>query len=233
MPKINDQRAKNRGGLKIVAVKTEVITPDQTIYNVLDKYLPKNDSNIKIVILASKIIAICTPNLRIKITDVKVSPLARFVTKFIKRYHPVDPGFKVPEKVQVALNIVGLPRFLFALFGGAIMKFLFRKPGYFYKIAGNNIGKIDGFIPELYPDGLKDYGFLVPSTEEANKICMELEGKYGYGFVITDSNDFDDHLIGYSEKINATFTRDQLMELISGNPHEQDNLTPIVLVKTL
>lgn len=227
-----DKLTNENGKHKIVAIKTHTILPNEKIEEIIEKYVDKDLKEKDIIILASKIISICTPKYRFKMNEIKVSWFAKFVTKFIKKYdHPIDPGFKVPHKVQLALNIVGLPRFILAIIIGAIMKFLFKKPGYFYRVAGHNISKIDGFIPEIYPEGLKEYGFVVPTKKEAIKICNDLTKKFGYNFVITDSNDFDDHLIGYSTNLLSSFSENELKEIIKGNPHGQDNQTPIVIAK--
>src|SRR5260221_699289 len=117
-------------------------------------YYKKDD----IFCISSKIISICEKFV-VHRSDVKISPLARLIVKFVKKW-PNDYGYSLPEKMQVAINIVGYPRMIFALIGGTIMK-AFGKPGYFYKLAGNNINAIDGFIPTAMKP-FNEYAFLPP-----------------------------------------------------------------------
>ncbi|MCS7317985.1 MAG: hypothetical protein NZZ41_06750 [Candidatus Dojkabacteria bacterium] len=233
MDKNNIKLLSNNTKYIIQKIKTRTILPNDNLEQIIKDYIPvKSLSTKDIVIIASKIVSICTPKYRFKMNEIKVTWLAKFVTKFIKKYdHPIDPGFKVPHKVQLAINLAGLPRFILAVIIGGILKFVFKKPGYFYIIAGNNISKIDGFIPEIYPEGLKEYGFIVPNQKEAIRICNDLTEKFNINFVITDSNDFDDHLIGFSDNILKIMNKKNIQELISGNPHGQDTNTPLIIAK--
>jgi len=230
----NEVKLRDQVYLRI-PVKTRIITVQDNLENIINEYIvnyTKEDkiSSIFAVCLASKIVCICTPKYRFHKDEIKIGLLARIVEKFVT-YHPNDFGYKNARKIQLAIKIVGLPRFVLAVVIGGIMKFIFRKPGYFYIIAGNNISKIDGFIPDDFPDpeGIGQYGYIIPRTKELNELCDNLEIKFSIPFMITDSNNIDDHLIGVSKILREKYSLDELKSLIKGNPHGQNNLTPILL----
>lgn len=185
-------------------------------------YYKEND----ILCIASKVVSI-TKGFYVKESDIKITPFARFLTKFVKKWEH-DPGFRLPQKVQLAMDIVGIPRFLLAILGGGIMKLL-GKPGYFYIIAGHNINAIDGFVPEMYPVPLRGYGFLAP--ENPDGICDEIEQKFGMQTAILDGNNVDQIVLGMSTKLKERFSKEKLLEILQGNPQGQTGNTPILIVR--
>ena len=230
---INEVRLRNRSYLRI-PIKTRIITVQDQLEDIVSDYVVNKNkdkmSSIFAVCLASKIVCICTPKYRFHKDKIKIGLFARIVEKFVT-YHPNDFGYKNARKIQLAIKIVGLPRFVLAVVIGGIMKFIFRKPGYFYIIAGNNISKIDGFIPDDFPDpeGIGQYGYVIPKTKELNDLCDGLESKFNIPFMITDSNNIDDHLIGISKTLREGYSIEELKSVVKGNPHGQNNLTPILL----
>lgn len=205
------------------------------------------DTEVKssdLLFISSKVVSITRGYYR-KESEIKVGWLAKFLVRFVKKW-PNDPGFALPGKIQMALDMVGWPRFVFAVIGGVIMKFIFRKPGYFYKLAGKNIGGIDGFVPYMYPEPLRGYGFYTPQKphEDANYIEKELNLPFG----ILDGNNVEQVLLGYgdlfeskAEKLfNEVYGYDCkdkkeldwfILEIAKGNPQGQSGNTPILIIR--
>lgn len=180
--------------------------------------------------ISSKIISIAN-KLVIHRSEVKISPLARLIVKFVKKW-PNDYGYSLPEKMQVAINMVGYPRMILALIGGTLLKIV-GKPGYFYIIAGHNINAIDGFIPTAMKP-FNEYAFLPPTN--ADKIADELEGIISAPVAIVDGNNIDNNIIGYSRRLKDLYTVKDLMEILNGNPQGQDddgNITPMLIIRKL
>ncbi|MFS8130623.1 MAG: hypothetical protein ACMG57_01450 [Candidatus Dojkabacteria bacterium] len=200
------------------------------IYEDLDKFVEEHAKSFykdgDIFCLASKVVSICK-GYYVKETDIHVTAFARFLVRFVKKW-PHDPGFAIPQKIQLAMDIVGIPRFLFAMVGGVVMKAL-GKPGYFYILAGHNIGGIDGFVPEMYPEPLRGYGFLTP--EHADDDAEEIEQKHGYKTAILDGNNIENIVLGMSKSLKAEMTKEKLLEIINGNPQGQSGNTPILLLR--
>jgi hypothetical protein len=207
-------------------VKTRLVVIGDKLEPFLEEFAKPYYKEGDILCIASKVISI-TNGFYVKESDIKITWFARFLTKFVKKWEH-DPGFRLPQKIQLSMDIVGLPRFLLAIVGGGIMKLL-GKPGYFYIIAGHNIGAIDGFVPEMYPKPLRGYGFLAP--EDPDGICNDIENKFQMNVAILDGNNVDQIVLGMSDGLKARFTKEKLLKILSGNPQGQSGNTPILIVR--
>jgi hypothetical protein len=204
----------------------------------LDKFIEENAKPYfqegDIFCIASKVVSICK-GFYVKESDLKVSPLAKFLVRFVKKW-PHDPGFAIPQKIQVAMNEVGIVRFFFAMIGGGIMKLL-GQPGWFYRLAGHNIGAIDGFVPEMYPVPLRGYGFLAPKDPDG--IANEIEEKHNMPSAVLDGNNVENIVLGMSKSLIERLKqeapnedpKERLLRIIKGNPQGQSGNTPILLVR--
>jgi hypothetical protein len=208
-------------------VKTHLILIDEDLDKVIEKYAVPEFKEGDIFCITSKVISI-TKGFYVKESELKVSWLAKFLVRFVTK-HEHDPGFALPQKIQVAMNEVGIPRFIFAMIGGVIMKVIFRKPGYFYILAGHNINAIDGFVPHMYPVPLRGYGFLAPKNPDG--ICNEIEQKFSMNTAMLDGNNVENIVLGMSEGLKARFSKEELLQILNGNPQGQSGNTPILLVR--
>ncbi|RMD77401.1 hypothetical protein D6810_01030 [Candidatus Dojkabacteria bacterium] len=248
-PHIGQEMVVNLDKLKVyrIPVRTRLVLINEDLIHFIRQSLEGiNYSDYQLFAISSKVVSITRGYFR-KESDIKVSRLARFLVRFVKKW-PDDPGYALPEKIQMAMDMVGLPRFIFAVIGGAIMKYVFRRPGYFYILAGKNIGGIDGFVPSMYPEPLRGYGFFTPPNpwEDANFIEKEI----GLPFAILDGNNIEQVLLGYGENFREVaskyfkkeYQRDFknkkelnafILKMLKGNPQGQSGNTPILLIKIL
>lgn len=209
-------------------VETPIVNIGDDLNEFIENYALPYFKEGDIFCISSKIISI-TQNFVVHRSQIKISPLARLIVKFVKKW-PNDYGYSLPEKMQVAINMVGYPRMILALIGGTIMK-LIGKPGYFYRIAGHNINAIDGFIPTAMKP-FNEYAFLPPVN--ADQIAEDLQNKYNVLTAIVDGNNVDNNIIGYSSKLKERYSKEDLMQILKGNPQGQDddgNITPILIVR--
>jgi hypothetical protein len=180
--------------------------------------------------ISSKIISI-TNGFVVHRSTIKISPLAKLIVRFVKKW-PNDYGYSLPEKMQVAINMVGYPRIILALIGGTLLK-LIGKPGYFYKIAGHNINAIDGFIPTAMKP-FNEYAFLPPIN--ADTIANDMQSWVNCPVAIVDGNNVDNNIIGRSDLLSDEFNISDLMEILRGNPQGQDddgNITPMLIIRKI
>lgn len=209
-------------------VETPIVNIGDDLNEFIENYALPYFKEGDIFCISSKIISI-TQNFVVHRSQIMISPLARLIVKFVKKW-PNDYGYSLPEKMQVAINMVGYPRMILALIGGTIMK-LIGKPGYFYRIAGHNINAIDGFIPTAMKP-FNEYAFLPPVN--ADQIAEDLQNKYNVLTAIVDGNNVDNNIIGYSSKLKERYSKEDLMQILKGNPQGQDddgNITPILIVR--
>lgn len=187
-------------------------------------YLKKGD----ILCISAKVVSI-SKALVLHESEVKISLLARLIVKFVKKW-PGDIGYSHPRKMQAAINQIGYPRTIVALVGGVVMK-VFKKPGYFYIIAGNNINAIDGFNPVSKPP-MNEYAVLPPKN--GDEISDDLESKFGFPIAILDGNNIDNNVLGMSQSVKEKFNKDELMSIVKGNPQGQEDdgaITPMLVVR--
>jgi len=205
-------------------IRTSFITVSDNLNSIISKYiLPVAEKN-DIIVLCEKIVSIIQNRVVYK-RDIKLGFWAKFLSKFAKK---TPYGFSVgnPLKMQVAINLAGLPRILFACFCSGIAK-IFGISGTFYRIAGHQISQIDGFYGEAFPQ-YAEMGIL--GSKDSDKVCEELRNKFGFSFVIADVNDLGRNIIGRSEDLKE---KDKIiLEALKDNPAGQsDQQTPIIIIR--
>ncbi len=205
-------------------IKTHFITTSDNLDSIISKYvLPVAEKN-DIIVLCQKIVSIIQGRV-IQKSDVKVGFWAKFLSRFAKK---TPYGFSVgnPLKMQVAINLAGLPRILLACFCSGVAK-IFGISGTFYRVAGHQISQIDGFYGEAFSQYAK-IGIL--GSKDSDKVCEELKNKFGFSFVVADVNDLGRNVIGRSDDLKA---KDKLiLEALKDNPAGQSNQqTPIIILR--
>jgi len=205
-------------------IRTKFITVSDDLNSVIFEYiLPVVEEN-DIIVLCEKIVSIIQNRVVYK-KDIRLGFWAKLLSKFAKK---TPYGFSVgnPLKMQVAINLAGLPRILFACFCSGIAK-IFGVSGTFYRVAGHQISQIDGFYGEAFSQ-YAEMGIL--GSKDSDKVCEELRNKFGFSFVIADVNDLGRNIIGRSQDLKE---KDELiLEVLKDNPAGQsDQQTPIVIIR--
>ncbi len=215
-----------------IPIDTHFIEIGENLTEIVNQYTQENIEEGDFVCVSTKIVSICTPGLTVHKDNVKISPLAKLIVKFVKKW-PNDIGYSSPRKMQVAINRAGYPRIIFAIIGGLFMK-LIGKPGYFYKLAGNQINAIDGFTIGYTDKPLfANYAFLPPRPKEANLICNEIEKAISAPVIMLDGNNVDNHVVGMSNTAETLYSKEDLKHILHGNPQGQEGdgrNTPILVI---
>ena len=205
-------------------IKTHLITKDDKLENVIEKYITPELKKNDIIVMSERMVAITQGRL-IHENEIKETWLAKFLIKFVKKW-PNDPGFRNAKKMQLVIEIVGTPRILFASFVSAVTK-PFGIRGLFYKICGNQVSEIDGFAPgTILP--YDKYAVLGP--ENPNKVCNQLAEKFNFQFAIVDANNIDVAVLGTSQ--NLQISKSELRLTFLDNPIGQGlEQTPICILR--
>ncbi len=209
-----------------ILIKTHKIDFGENVQDIINQYVKPLYQQDDILAISEKVVSVCQNNIR-HISNVKVSFLAKLITKFVKKY-PNDIGFSLPAKMQVAIDIAGWPRMILAIIIGGVLKLL-GKPGYFWKIAGNRVSEIDGFNPDaMYP--YTEYAILPP--KDPKETCNEIEKNLNIKTIIIDGNNINTEIIS---KSNGVEIKDILLrEILLDNPMGQDDeMTPFVLIRKI
>lgn len=175
--------------------------------------------------LSQKFVSICRGDVR-HISDVQDSWLARLIVRYVTKNDNGDIGYSHPKKMQVAIDEVGYPRMLAAVVGGGIGKFVLRRNGDFYRIAGHHISEIDGFNPDAMPPF--DQYAMLPS-KDPDAICDALARQFGCAAYIIDGNNINVEIVGRSANLPLSLA--DAREVMLDNPMGQgDELTPVFLI---
>lgn len=207
-----------------IPIRTHFITIDDNLDDIIKKYVLPQAQNSDIIVLGQKIVSI-TQKRVVYDKDVRVGFWAKFLSKFAVK---TPYGFSVgnPKKMQIAINLAGLARILFAGFCNIFFK-LFGVSGMFYRIAGNQINQIDGFYGEAFPQYLK-MGILGP--KDGNALCQALKKKYQLSFLIADVNDLGGNILGRSSDLEGK--ERIILEILKDNPAGQGRQqTPIIIIR--
>jgi len=207
-------------------IKTHFIGVSDRLEDIIEKYVLPFTKEFDIVVLGQKIISILQGRIIYK-KDVKVGFWAKFLSKFAKK---TPYGFSVgnPLKMQLAINLAGLPRILLAGFLASICK-IFRIYGIFYRMSGHQISQIDGFYGKAFSQ-YAEMGILAP--QNCDKLCQQLRNKYGLSFVVADVNDLGGNILGKSKDLKEK--ERLLLKILKDNPAGQSQeLTPIIIIRKI
>ena len=201
------------------AIETHYVKIGESYIDIMEKYV-KGD----IISISEKIIGLCQERVVYK-KDVKVSKLAKFLSRFAMR-SDAGVGVDNPYKMQFAIDLNGRFKVLWAAIAGGVCK-LFGKHGVFYEIVGPEVSGLDGFYGEVFED-YADFGIRIP--DNSTGVCNEIYEKLGIKAMIVDANDFNVEILGHSDSIELDEAT--LKAVIKDNPAGQaKTLTPIILIR--
>lgn len=208
-----------------MAIQTHFVERGESYIELVRRYVKPLCREGDILSTSEKIIGMCQNNV-VEMKDVKLGWWAKNLSKFASR-SAAGIGMDEPYKLQLAINLAGLPRILFACVCHVVGR-IFGKKGVFYKVAGHDIAGIDGFYShssfELY------HTLAILNPREPDKVCAELTEELGIPVYLVDANDLEREVLGRSP--DAPFDDAKFLELIRDNPAGQsDELTPFILIR--
>jgi asparagine synthase (glutamine-hydrolysing) len=184
------------------------------------------------LLVSEKIVAI-TQGRSFPVWEIKVTPAARVLSKFVKRT-PAGIGLGSPWSMQIAINEVGLPLIVKAAAASVVGK-LQGKSGVFYDVVGHNINAIDGATPYSLGSSANSVK-LAPKDPEAvaRRISSLVRERVpaGYaanfaGTAIMDANDLGVVAMGH----DTDLPKDTIQAIFKDNPQGQGaQATPMSLV---
>lgn len=180
-----------------------------------------------VVAFGAKVMAMCEDTVRER-KDVHPGFFARFLSRFAG-INSTGVGMHEPYKMQLVIDLCGLPRVLIAALVSAITR-PFGVRGLFYKICGKGVGGIDGFYYRSSFDVYHDLALINP--DNPGPLCDAIYDALGIPVVLMDANDIDQNQLGKSH--DFPLTDDQIQDALADNPFGQgDELTPLILIRPL
>lgn len=210
------------------AVNTHFIEEGENLACLLKKYVMPLYKSGDIVVIGEKAVSI-SENRTVKMEDLHLSFWAKALSKFASSGRQGD-GVSEPHKMQLAINIKGLPCILFAAVCGGIAR-IFGKRGVFYKIAGREVAGLDGFYTHSAFPKYRTTAILKPKNPQI--VCNNLYRELNISCMIADANDIDVELTAKSPDLINT-PDSTLCEIIRDNPAGQDDeLTPFIIIRDI
>jgi hypothetical protein len=207
-------------------VKTHKVGIGEDLAGVIALYAAEQITPDTTMCLSQKFVSICDRNVR-HISEVRDTWLARVIVRYVTKNDNGDIGYSHPKKMQVAIDEVGYPRMIAAVVGGGFSKFVLRRRGDFYRIAGHHISEIDGFNPDAMPP-FDQYAMLPPPDPDG--VCEALARRFGCAAYIIDGNNINVEVVGRSANLPMSIAAAR--EVMLDNPMGQgDELTPVFLIR--
>ncbi len=206
-----------------ILFKTHFIKPGEDMATVVQDYMEDYLQEGDIIFISDKALA-NSQERSIHIDDVKPGFFARILYRFVSR-SSAGRGIGTPQKMQVAIEQVGLLRILLAAFLSFVTK-IFGVKGIFYKITGEKVRGIDGMSGG--PGGPYWEHIILPSGDPT-QVAKRIYEKTGAHAVIADINDLDGYIMGCSsDKLKDI----NIKGILEDNPMGQENQqTPIGIIR--
>ena len=209
------------------AIQTHFVEVGEDQAELVKRYVLPISQKGDVLSFGAKVMAMCTRNV---FTKDQVQP--GFWAKLLSPHASetvAGIGMHDPYKLQLAINMVGAPRVVFASVVSAITK-PFGVKGLFYKIVGKGVAGIDGFYYRSSFERYKDLALV--NNENAQELCDELEKKTGIPVVLMDANDIDQNQLGKCS--DFPLSDEEIQDAMADNPSGQGGeLTPLILIRPL
>jgi F420-0:gamma-glutamyl ligase-like protein len=217
--------ALSGGSYARLPIRTHIVTAGDTMSDIVKRYAEPHLLAGDLLFISERIVAI-SQGRAFPIRDIKPSPLARFLVKFVHK-SPYGIGLGSPWTMELAIREAGAARILLGTFAAAVTK-PFGIRGVFYKVVGKNINAIDGPCDYTLPP-YNEYAKLGPAEPET--VARNLKSELHHDVVIIDANDLGVAILGKSrEDIPDSFCKEVFLDNPLGQTDEQ---TPLCIVRKM
>ena len=207
------------------AIQTHFVAVGESQKELVEKYVRPLYQEGDILSFGAKVMCMCVKSVKTR-DEVKPGFWANLLWRFAGINH-TGVGAHEPYKMQMIIDICGLPRVLLAAFLSAVTK-PFGVHGVFWKVCGHGVAGIDGFYERSSFDLYHELALINP--ENPDQLCEELAQQTGMPVVLMDANDIQRDQLGKSS--NMPLTDEQLQDAMADNPSGQgDELTPLILIR--
>ena len=122
------------------AIQTHFVQRRESQADLVRRYVLPLYQEGDVLSFGAKVMAMCTDSVKTK-ADVHPGFVARTASRFAG-INSTGVGMHEPYKLQLVIDMCGLPRVLLAAAASAVTK-LFGMHGVFYKVCGKGVGGID------------------------------------------------------------------------------------------
>ena len=209
------------------AIQTHFVQVGESQEALVEKYVRPLYREGDILSFGAKVMCMCVKSVKTR-EDVRPGFWANLLWRFAGINH-TGVGMHEPYKLQLVIDMVGLPRMLLAVVCSALTK-PFGIKGVFYRVCGKGVGGIDGFYSRSSFELYRQMALINP--ENPNELCEALSQATGMPVVLMDANDLQRDQLGKSS--NMPLSDAQIQDALRDNPSGQgDELTPLILIRPL
>ena len=209
------------------AIQTHFVEVGENQADLVRRYVLPLAQEGDLLSFGAKVMAMCTRNVKTR-DEVKPGFWARRLWRFAG-INTTGVGMHEPYKLQLVIDMCGLPRVLFAAFISAVTR-PFGVHGLFYKICGKGVGGIDSFYFRSSFDRYKEMALINPPNPV--ELCNQLEKDTGIPVVLMDANDLEQNQLGKCDDFPLSDA--EIQDAMADNPSGQgDELTPLILIRPL
>lgn len=207
------------------AIQTHFVQVGESQTELVEKYVRPLYRDGDMLSFGAKVMCMCVKSVKTR-DEVKPGWWANHLWRFAGINH-TGVGMHEPYKLQLVIDMCGLPRVLLAAGLSAITK-LFGVHGVFYRVCGKGVGGIDGFYTRSSFDLYHEMALINPDNPV--ELCNRLTMETGIPVVLMDANDLQRDQLGKSD--GFPLTDEQIQDAMADNPSGQgDELTPLILIR--
>ncbi|MGQ9866601.1 MAG: F420-0:Gamma-glutamyl ligase [Pseudanabaenaceae cyanobacterium] len=204
----------------VFPIRTHLLSPLDDVVEVLRHYVLPHAQTGDVVTIGESPLAIMQGRWRHP-SDIYPGWLARRLCYYFIR----TSSLATACGLQALIDEVGAWRVAFAFAVGAIAKGLFRIPGVFYRLAGEQARLIDDVTGTIPPYDQ----FIVYGPENPQAVCDRILAETGLQAAIVDVNDLKRvFVLAKTPGVSLELLNEALLDNPAGNAAEQ---TPIVLIR--
>ena len=131
-------------------IHTHLIRVVENLSELMRQYVLPYFEEGDCVYISEKIVSLCQKDIIPK-ESVKISRLAKFLSRFASTNDSAGIGVHNVYKMQVAIMLCGKPKVLYAALAAGVGR-IFGKHGVFYEITGPQVAGLDGFYSTYFKD---------------------------------------------------------------------------------
>ncbi len=207
-----------------IMFKTHFMAPGEDIGKAIQGYMSRDLRPGDWVVVSEKCV-VYTRGLAIDESEIEPGWWARYLHKFVTPTPYGALGIGTPEKMQKAIELVGLWRILLATCAAAVTR-PFGFKGWFYRVAGDQVRSIDGQFGG--PQG-QYRTKIIPPLPAPDLVAREIADACGWPVVIADINDLGGSIKAVSLKKGDV---PDFADILRDNPMGQTNAqTPLAIVR--
>jgi len=207
-----------------VPIQTHLLGYGDNLVEVVERYSRPYRRPGDVILVTSKVVALCQGR-TVPFDDLRVGFWARLLWRFVSKPVYGFGAVGIAEKMQAAIDLVGLPRILWAAAVSAVTK-LFRRRGVFYEITGHGVAEIDGTRKQSFEPLLR---LIVYGPAEGDATASAVRARTGCECAVIDAGDYGNcDCLGHSAGVNPAWLAAQCRDNPLGQEMER---TPVGLLR--